>query len=213
MSPIVPKRPARALPACIQILLLFLEGTLMTRGATRHTTRFRTVVAALALVLPAAVVSVGVTDAGAITGAPAAPVNLPATTSPIWQTNDAVWSLAYLNRDTVGTDGTVRRGGIVFAGGDFTSVRPPGSPKGTNERAMSRLVAFDATTGAPCLAPSPCPGGFVFNNPGFTARIYALSITPDGKRLFAGGDQAPKVFGYNLTTTGASRITGWTPNV
>src|SRR3954451_4431920 len=132
----------------------------MPRRTSRRTTRFRMAVSALAVALPVAFVSVGVTGAGAVTGATDAPVNLPATASPIWQTNDAVWALAYLPR--------ANGRGIVFAGGDFTKVRPPGAVKGdtTKEKSIVQVAAFDATTGAPCIAPSPCPDGFVFNSTG-----------------------------------------------
>ncbi|MGF7473793.1 hypothetical protein WFJ45_23970, partial [Salmonella enterica subsp. enterica serovar Minnesota] len=37
--------------------------------------------------------------------------------------------------------------GVVYAGGDFTSVRPPGSPLGSGEVARNRLAAFSASTG------------------------------------------------------------------
>jgi hypothetical protein len=38
--------------------------------------------------------------------------------------------------------------GVVYLGGDFTSVRPPGSAAGTNEVPRSYLAAFSASTGA-----------------------------------------------------------------
>ena len=61
--------------------------------------------------------------------------NLSGKPSPIWQTNDIVWTLATSN-------------GVVYAGGQFTSVRPPGSAAGTGEVARGRLAAFNASTGA-----------------------------------------------------------------
>jgi hypothetical protein len=60
--------------------------------------------------------------------------NLSGKPSPIWQTNDIVWTLATSN-------------GVVYAGGQFTSVRPPGSAAGTGEVARGRLAAFNASTG------------------------------------------------------------------
>src|SRR5437667_10887510 len=54
--------------------------------------------------------------------------------TPTWQTNDVVWALAEAN-------------GVVYAGGEFTSVQPPGAPTGTGERARTYLTAFGASTG------------------------------------------------------------------
>ncbi len=52
-----------------------------------------------------------------------------------WQTNNTVWALAY-------------SGGVVYAGGQFTSVRPPGDPLGTGEVPRTFLAAFSSSTGA-----------------------------------------------------------------
>ena len=57
---------------------------------------------------------------------------LSAVGSPMWQTNNTVWALDVAN-------------GVVYAGGQFTSVRPPGSALGTGEVARNRIAAFNAT--------------------------------------------------------------------
>src|SRR6266508_4250233 len=57
-----------------------------------------------------------------------------ANSTPTWQTNGTVWALAYAN-------------GVVYASGDFTSVRPPGAALGTGEVARNHLAAFNASTG------------------------------------------------------------------
>jgi hypothetical protein len=148
----------------------------------------------------------GGSGASAITGDPGPEATLPAAASSIWQTNDAVWSLAYSN-------------GVLFAGGDFTSIRPPGSAKGSNEAPMSRLAAFNAATGEPCTAATPCPGlvGGVWKNPGIDARVWSVNVSPDGKTLYAGGDfiyaqgkQHRKAAAFDLTKAGAP-VNAWNP--
>jgi Concanavalin A-like lectin/glucanases superfamily/Domain of unknown function (DUF5122) beta-propeller len=83
--------------------------------------------------------------------------------TPSWQTNGKVWSIAYT-------------GGVIYAGGDFTSVRPPGNPLGSGEVARSHLVAFDGTT----LAPTS------FSHT-FDGSVYAVAASPDGSRIYVGG--------------------------
>src|SRR4051812_46896575 len=68
----------------------------------------RTAAAAVLALLSAALMVFGVSGAGAITQTPNGPETLPATDTPMWQTNGAVWA-------------TVVRNGVLFVGGDFTS--------------------------------------------------------------------------------------------
>src|SRR3954451_23876013 len=77
--------------------------------------------------------------------APATAVEpLPATFSadPLstWQTNGTVWALESI-------------GNVVYVGGSFTKVRPPGTAEGdASEVGRVNFATFDATTGAllPC---------------------------------------------------------------
>jgi len=89
--------------------------------------------------------------------------NLSGKPSPIWQTNDIVWTLATSN-------------GVVYAGGQFTSVRPPGSAAGTGEVARGRLAAFNASTG------ELLPLDHTFDN-----TVRALAVSPDGSTLYVAG--------------------------
>ena len=91
-------------------------------------------------------VAVGVSGALATAGvigiqmasAPAALVAdqpVSANASPMWQTNNSVQALAVAN-------------GVVYAGGDFTRVRPPNTATGApSEVVRNRIAAFNANTG------------------------------------------------------------------
>ena len=86
-----------------------------------------------------------------------------------WQTNGAVWALESI-------------GGVVYVGGSFTKVRPPGtSPGSSQEVSRANFAAFDAATGA-LLS---CAPAFTFS--GGTPSVRALEESPDGSRLYVGG--------------------------
>ena len=89
---------------------------------------------------------------------------LSAVGSPIWQTNNTVWALDAQN-------------GVVYAGGQFTSVRPPGSALGSNEVARNRIAAFNANTGALITTFNPNANGMV----------YDLDVSNDGTKLYVAG--------------------------
>lgn len=90
---------------------------------------------------------------------------VPANTAPSWQTNGRVNAIAYAN-------------GVVYIGGDFTAVRPPGSAPGQNEVGRSRLAAFNSSTGALITS---------FNK-NVNASVQSLTASPDGSTLYVGGD-------------------------
>ena len=101
------------------------------------------------------------TSAGASGGGPGQ--TLSAATSPMYQTNGTVWSLAYSDN-------------VVYAGGAFTSVRPPGEPLGTDENARTYLAAFNSQTGA--LLPFA---------PSINGTVKAVAVSADGTTLYVGG--------------------------
>jgi hypothetical protein len=114
-----------------------------------------------------------------------------ANTSPIWQTNNIVWGMAAAN-------------GAIYAGGDFTSVRPPGAAAGTGEVARNRVAAFDASTG------SLLPFSHTFDN-----RVAVITASPDGGTIYVGGDfttvdgvSRPRLAAFD-TATGA--LKSWNP--
>jgi hypothetical protein len=111
-----------------------------------------------------------------------------------WQTNNTVWALAY-------------SGGVVYAGGQFTSVRPPGDPLGTGEVPRTFLAAFNSSTGALVTSFDPTITG------GSAAEVTALAVS--GNTLYVGGNfnHVNGVYRDNLAafnlTTGA--LLSWAP--
>ncbi len=91
---------------------------------------------------------------------------LSGTQSPMWQTNSEVDALAVSN-------------GVVYAGGKFTNVRPPGvAAGGAGQVNRSYLAAFNANTGALITT----------FNVALNSRVSALDVSPDGTRLYIGGN-------------------------
>ncbi|MEU7063175.1 LamG-like jellyroll fold domain-containing protein [Streptomyces sp. NPDC046161] len=129
--------------------------------------RSRGLTAALVLSLAGAGTGLGLVlmpEASAITP----PVAFTADELPTWQPNGIVWAMAQAN-------------GTVFAGGTFSTVRPPdGSGSGTEQEAVN-FVALDAATGAP----TSCKLAFTVGDGSATVRT--LAVSKDKKTLYAGG--------------------------
>ncbi len=101
--------------------------------------------------------------------------NVRATVSPSWQTNGTVWAITAVN-------------GVVYVGGGFTSVRPPGDAPGTGEVARSYLAAFSASTGALITTFGPTITGVPACGSGTPCGVTSLAVSPDGATLYAGGN-------------------------
>ncbi|MFD3739757.1 LamG-like jellyroll fold domain-containing protein [Streptomyces sp. NPDC058629] len=114
----------------------------------------------------------GALTATAVGGSPAAaltpPVAITADDLSTWQTNGIVWSMAAGD-------------GVVYAGGTFSTLRPPKAAAGTNEQPAVNFAAFDAATGAP----TDCSLSFTISSG--TATVRSLALSPDGETLYAGG--------------------------
>ncbi|MFC3686882.1 LamG-like jellyroll fold domain-containing protein [Aquipuribacter hungaricus] len=117
----------------------------------------------ISLLLASVLVTAGLTALAA--PALALQGTVPGAAATSWQTNGTVRAIAAV-------------GGVVYVGGDFTAVRPPGAAPGTNQTTRNRLAAFDAATGALIT-------GF---NPDASATVRSLTVSPDGSRLYVGGD-------------------------
>lgn len=98
--------------------------------------------------------------------------NVTADALPTAQINGVVWS-------------QVVAGDTVFAGGQFTSVRPAGAAAGTSESPRSNLMSYNIRTGvATSFAPT------------FDAPVKQLALSSDGATLYVGG-QFTKVNNLN----------------
>ncbi len=127
--------------------------------------RARAVAAALGLLAGALSATAGGTSpATALTP----PVAITADDLSTWQTNGIVWSMAAGD-------------GVVYAGGTFSTVRPPKAAPGTGEQPAVNFAAFDAATGAP----TGCSLSFTVSSG--TATVRSLALSPDGETLYAGG--------------------------
>ena len=135
------------------------------------------------------------------------PETVTAMPLPTWQTNGTVWSMEIVD-------------GVTYVGGNFTAVRPPGSPAGQGEVARWHLAAFDTTTGdlLPWAPKLTSPIAIVTSNPDINctslgsnqyecASVFSVRVSPDHKTLFAGGDfqavdgkSRPGIAAFNLPT-------------
>lgn len=130
----------------------------------------RSVAAAVALALAAGVVAIAVPDARADSqpvdpANPATPPTVTADALPTTQIDGVAWSQVVV-------------GNTVFVGGRFTNARPAGAAPGTNLTPRSNFLAYDITTGE--LITSIAPS--------FNAQVRTVAVSPDGTRLYVGGD-------------------------
>lgn len=119
------------------------------------------------------------------------PVSVTADDLTTWQTNGIVWSMAAAD-------------GVVYAGGTFSTVRPPDAAAGTSEQPAVNFAAFDAATGAP----TGC--SLSFTQSSGTATVRALALSPDGTILYAGG-QFGAVNGVGVSNIAAVDTATCTP--
>ena len=131
-----------------------------------------------------------------VTSLPAAADTAPPVTTPVTPTTVSADVLP-----TVQIDGVVWAqvvvGNTVYAAGSFANARPAGAAAGTNQTTRNNLLAYDITTGN--LVTS-----FV---PNLNGQALAIAASPDGKRLYVGGDftsangsTRSRLAAYDLTT-------------
>ena len=123
-----------------------------------------------------AVVAVGLTVIPAASAAadtapqevttPATPPTVSADVLPTWQVNGVVWSQVVV-------------GNTVFATGAFSTARPPGvAVGGAGEIAVGNFIAYDITTGERIAKYDHT----------FNAQGMVVSASPDGTRVYVGGE-------------------------
>jgi hypothetical protein len=136
---------------------------------------------------------VGALAAVWLTGALAGPASAAVSTTP-----DPTW----------GANGTVeaveRIGSTIYLGGAFTAVV---DPKTGATMSRSHVAAIDAATGRPLAS----------WNPGADGTVFALDRSPDGSRLYLGGDftHVAGSFRGRVAAVGASTgqlVGGFVPN-
>ncbi|MBO0896441.1 LamG-like jellyroll fold domain-containing protein [Arthrobacter sunyaminii] len=146
------------------------------------------ITAVLAGILLAAASLIGLAQpAGALSPG----VAFSATNLPTWQTNGIVWAMAESN-------------GVVYVGGTFTAIRPPGvAAGGAGTRSAVNFAAFDAYTGNPTNCSLSVTGG--------SATVRAMDVSPDGRTLYIGGNFST-VNGVATSRIAAINLPGCTVN-
>ena len=96
---------------------------------------------------------------------PRTPVTATADGLPTVQIDGVVWSQVVV-------------GNTVYAAGKFTSARPAGAPAGTQETVRHNLLAYDIRTGELITSFAPDLNG----------QALAVTASPDGSRIYVGGD-------------------------
>lgn len=125
---------------------------------------------------------------------PLTPTTVTADALPTVQIDGVVWSQVVI-------------GNTVYAGGSFTTARPAGAAPGTQTVARGNILAYDIRTGE--LISSFAPN--------FNAQVLSLAASPDGTRLYVGGDfttlngqSANHMVALNPST--GARIENFNPN-
>ena len=140
-------------------------------------------------------VALGATTAGAID-----PGLLNANPESSWQTNLPARSVAYGH-------------GVVYIGGDFTSIRPPLAAPGTGETTALHIAAFNSTSGNPIAGFSVT----VTSSSSTPATVYALALSPDNSILYLGGRFTTVDGVARADVAAVSTVTGallpWAPNI
>ncbi|MCU1438799.1 MAG: domain containing protein [Naasia sp.] len=148
-------------------------------------TRFRgasaTAVTAAALALIGSLLTAPAAHAET-TPAAGQPATVSSDALPTAQVNGVVWA-------------SVVVGNTVYVGGQFTQAQPPGAGSGVGVQPRSNLMAFNLTTGA--LLPWA---------PGANGIVRSIAASPDGSRLYVGGDFT------SIDGTGRSRIAALNPS-
>ncbi|WP_344312013.1 LamG-like jellyroll fold domain-containing protein [Fodinicola feengrottensis] len=172
----------------------------------------------------AAVLVAGIGAAGPVAADTAPPAGTLETATadpqPTWQTDGIVWALA-------------RSGSTVIAGGDFGSIRPPGTSVGdSHQQVRHGVAAFDIATGNPtafqpdiggtpfAAASNPSPGECDAAGTGtyVCKEVLRVKTSPDGKTIYLGGDfdhaegqVRQKLAAYDLAT--GALVTNLAPSI
>ena len=137
----------------------------------RETRRLSVLLAMTTALVPAtAMTSAGGTGAVTAAARPSARSTVfVADPLPTWQVDGAAWALASGR-------------GVVYVGGEFDAVRPPGAAAGTREASRANFASFNARTGhlLKCAPRFTLPSGK-------TPTITALAMSPRNTTVYIGG--------------------------
>jgi len=157
---------------------------------SRRTRKIGTIAAALSALLLVAGGLAAATPAGADTMPPdptnpASPPTVGASALPTVQIDGVAWAQTVV-------------GNTVWVAGKFTTARPSGSPAGSNTTPRNNLLAYDITTGALLTS---------VNIP-LNAQALAVAASPDGSRVYVGGDFTTAGGGNYYRIVAVSTATG-----
>ncbi|SEI02395.1 MULTISPECIES: PKD domain-containing protein [unclassified Leifsonia] len=116
---------------------------------------------------------------------PASPPTVGADVLPTTQIDGVAWAQVVV-------------GNTVYVAGKFTTARPAGAAAGTNTTPRSNLLAYDITTGNLITG---------FNVP-LNAQALAITASPDGSRIYVGGDFTTAGSGNYYRIVAISTATG-----
>lgn len=116
------------------------------------------------VVVGGVVAAVAASGLGVVAASPAAAI-ASGTALPTVQVDGVVWSQVIV-------------GNTVYATGLFQNARPAGSAPGHNLTPRSNILAYDLTTGA-------LKGSWA---PSLNGQGMAITASPDGRRIYVGGD-------------------------
>lgn len=102
---------------------------------------------------------------------------------------------------------TAIAGDTVYAGGEFSKIRPAGAAPNTNLSDRGNMVAFNINTGVATAF-----------NPRFNGAVRSVAVSPNGRTLFvagsfttAGGQPRPRIAAYDLSS-GTPELTNFRPD-
>ena len=89
----------------------------------------------------------------------------------------STWGTALVSNRAGKVLAMVEAGGLLYLGGEFTAMAPPGSTGEQGAVPRNHLAALDVAT-----------GNLTNWDPGANGPVRALVLSPDGRRLYVGGD-------------------------
>jgi trimeric autotransporter adhesin len=104
-------------------------------------------------------------DSAPVEVTPGNPTTVSADALPTVQINGVAWAQVVV-------------GNTVYVAGKFSSARPAGAPAGTNETPRNNILAYDIRTGVLNTSFAPSLNG----------QALAIAASPDGSRIYVGGD-------------------------